>query len=231
MTFGRLERDRALKNYLKALFGTTQRQIQADLDEYLANLDAIALDMREAIRAYLAEEEGAFLSVFERINTTENRLDALRRAIEEHIYGHRLLPDTRDDILALLEGLDKIPNRMQAITREMMLQRLRIPPNLHQSVTDLTERGTQIVQVLTQTSRAFLTNPHLVRQNVQRLSQLEHEGDLVEHQALKLIFRDDSLSLAEKLQLNHFIDRLGSICDMAEDRGDEIMVWALKRLL
>jgi uncharacterized protein Yka (UPF0111/DUF47 family) len=53
----------------------------------------------------------------------------------------------------------------------------------------------------------------------------------VEHQALKLIFGDDSLELAEKLQLNHFIDRLGSICDMAEDRGDEIMIWALKRLL
>jgi predicted phosphate transport protein (TIGR00153 family) len=231
MTFGRLERDRAVKHFLKALFGTTQRQIQADLDEYLANLDAIALDMREAVRTYLAKDEGAFLSVFDRINKTENHLDALRRAIEEQIYAHRLLPDTRDDILALLEGLDKIPNRMQAITREMMLQRLRIPPNLHQSVTDLTERDTEIVQVLTQASRAFLTNPRLVRQSVQRLSQLEHEGDLVEHQALKLIFGDDSLVLAEKLQLNHFIDRLGSICDMAEDRGDEIMIWALKRLL
>ncbi len=231
MTFGPPEWDRALRNFLKDLFGAKQRQIEADLDEYLANLDAIALDMREAIRAYLAKEEGEFLSAFERINKIENRLDTLRRAIEEHIYGHRLLPDTRDDILALLEGLDKIPNRMQAITREMLLQRLRIPPNLHQSVTDLTDRGTRIVQVLTQTSRAFLNKPHLVRQSVQQLSQLEHEGDLVEHQALKLIFGDGSLELAEKLQLNHFFDRLGSICDMAEDRGDEIMIWALKRLL
>lgn len=231
MTFGPLARDRALRNYLKGLFGITQRQIEADLDEYLADLDAIALDMREAIRAYLAKEEGKFLGAFERINKMENRLDTLRRAIEEQIYGRRLLPDTRDDILALLEGLDKIPNRMQAITREMMLQRLRIPPNLHQSVIDLTERGTRIVQVLTQTSRAFLNTPHLVRQSVQQLSQLEHEGDLVEHQALKLIFGDSSLELAEKLQLNHFIDRLGSICDMAEDRGDEIMIWSLKRLL
>ena len=118
----------------------------------------------------------------------------------------------------MLEGLDKIPNRMQAITREMLLQRLRIPPNLHQSVTDLTDR-------------AFLNKPHLVRQSVQQLSQLEHEGDLVEQQALKLIFGDGSLELAEKLQLNYLIDRLGSICDMAEDRGDEIMIWALKRLL
>jgi len=220
-----------LRNFLKDLFGAKQRQIEADLDEYLANLDAIALDMRDAIRAYLAKEEGEFLSAFERINKIEHRLDTLRRAIEQQIYAHRLLPDTRDDILALLEGLDKIPNRMQAITREMLLQRLRIPPNLHQSVTDLTDRGTRIVQVLTQTSRAFLNKPHLVRQSVQQLSQMEHEGDLVEHRAVKLIFGDGSLELAEKLQLNYLIDRLGSICDMAEDRGDEIMIWALKRLL
>jgi len=64
-----------MKNYLKDLFGAKQRQIQADLDEYLANLNAIALDLREAIRAYLAKEEEEFLSAFEQINKMENRLD------------------------------------------------------------------------------------------------------------------------------------------------------------
>ncbi len=48
---------------------------------------------------------------------------------------------------------------------------------------------------------------------------------------LKLIFDDASLELAEKMQLYRFVERVGSICDMAEDLGDHIMIWAIKRLL
>jgi uncharacterized protein Yka (UPF0111/DUF47 family) len=111
------------------------------------------------------------------------------------------------------------------------LQRIRIPKSLHRSVAALADRGTQIVQVLIQTTHAFLNRPHEVRDGAKDLSHHEHEGDLIELQALKLIFDDQSLALAEQLQLYRFIERLGSICDMAEDRGDQIMIWALKRLL
>ena len=220
-----------VSHYLKYLFGNPQQKIQADLHEYLENLHAIAADMQGAIRAYLGNERDEFLRLFERINTLESRLDMLRRTIEEEIFRQRLLPDTRDDILGLLEGLDKIPNRMQAITREILLQRIRIPEGLRRSVGDLADRGTQIVQMLIQAIHAFLNRPHEVREGVKDLSRHEHEGDLIELQALKLIFEDQTLGLAEQLQLYRFIERLGSICDMAEDRGDQIMIWALKRLL
>jgi len=87
-----------MKNYLRGLFGA-QRQIQVELDDYLDNLNAIALDMRGAIGAYLNHEMGEFLRLFEQINDVEHRLDTLRREIEAEIYGRRLLPDTRGDIL------------------------------------------------------------------------------------------------------------------------------------
>ncbi len=219
-----------MKNFLKSLFGARHEQIQTELDEYLDNLNAITLDMRKAILAYLGQNMEQFLHVFERINSLENRLDMLRRNIQEKIYGHRLLPDTRDDVLTLLETVDKIPNRIQAVTREMLLQHIRIPEHLHQNLDDLADRGVQIVQVLTRVAHAFLNRPHHVREGAKQLSQHEHAGDLIEQQALKLIFEDASLELAEKMQLYHFVDRLGSICDMAEDVGDRLMIWAIKRL-
>ncbi|MFQ5846966.1 MAG: DUF47 domain-containing protein [Candidatus Methylomirabilales bacterium] len=222
---------RSITNYLRGLFGAPQRQIQIELDEYLEKLNLIAVDMREALRAYLSQDREEFLRLFGRINELENRLDTLRRDIEEQIYGQRLLPDTRDDILGLLENLDKIPNRMQSTTREITLQKMRIPEHLHAGLTELAGLGVQIVQVLIRVIHAFLHQPHDVRQVVRELSRHEHEGDAIEQDVLKLIFDDAGLGLAEKMQLYRFVERVGSICDLAEDLGDHIMISAIKRLL
>ncbi len=219
-----------IKKYLKGVFGA-QRQIQVELDEYLDSLHAITLDMRKAIEAYLNHDMGEFSRLFVQINELEHRLDRLRRDIEANIYGQRLLPDTRGDILGLLENLDKIPNRMQSTTREIKLQNPQIPERLNQSLIELADRGVQIVLVLIRVIRAFLVSPHDVKEGVKQLSDHEHEGDLIEEQAEALTFEDTSLELAHKMQLHRLIERLGSICDMAEDMGDRIMISSLKRLL
>ncbi|MEE8212464.1 MAG: DUF47 family protein [Anaerolineales bacterium] len=220
-----------IRNYFKELFGARGREIEVGLDEYLHKLNGITSDMHGAIRAYLNQNTEEFSHLFGKINEFENRLDTLRRNIEAEIYGKRLLPDTRDDVLELLENLDKIPNRIQSTIREMTLQKIRIPEGLHSSLTELAGRNVQIVQVLIRVINAFLYRPHDVRDGVKELSHQEHEGDVIEQQVLKLIFDDASLELAEKMQLYRFGERVGSICDMAEDLGDHIMIWAIKRLL
>lgn len=220
-----------IRNYFKELFGARGREIEVGLDEYLHKLNGITSDMHGAIRAYLNQDTEEFSHLFGKINEFEHQLDTLRRNIEAEIYGKRLLPDTRDDVLELLENLDKIPNRIQSTIREMTLQRIRIPEGLHSSLTELAGRNVQIVQVLIRVINAFLYRPHDVRDGVKELSHHEHEGDVIEQQVLKLIFDDASLELAEKMQLYRFGERVGSICDMAEDLGDHIMIWAIKRLL
>lgn len=220
-----------IRNYFKELFGGRGGEIEVGLDEYLHKLNGITSDMHGAIRAYLNQDTEEFSHLFGKINEFENQLDTLRRNIEAEIYGKRLLPDTRDDVLELLENLDKIPNRIQSTIREMTLQKIRIPEGLHSSLTELAGRNVQIVQVLIRVINAFLYRPHDVRDGVKELSHHEHEGDVIEQQVLKLIFDDASLELAEKMQLYRFGERVGSICDMAEDLGDHIMIWAIKRLL
>jgi predicted phosphate transport protein (TIGR00153 family) len=219
-----------MSRFFRRLLGP-QQEIQRELEEYLDHLGRIALDMRKAIGAYLDQNMEAFSGYFQGINEVENRLDTLRRNIEAKIYGQSLLPDTRGDILGLLESLDKIPNRIQALTRELGLQKVQIPQGLHESLIKLADQGAEIVKVLVLTAQAFLRNPYEVKERVEELSHREHEGDLIEHQALALTFDDTSLELAHKMQLYHLVDRLGSICDMAEDVGDRAMIASLKRLL
>lgn len=219
-----------MRKYLKEIFGA-QRFIDQELEEYFENLEAITPAMREAVKTYLSGDLEKFFPLFQQINDLENRMDALRRDIESLLYGRRLLPDTRGDILGLLENLDRIPNRIQATIRELRLQKILIPERLHGVLTTLADRGVGIVHVLVKALRAFLSNPRRVREVVKEVSRLEHEADLIEHEAVAATFDDRSLELSHKMQLRYLIDNLGSICDITEDVGDRIMICALKRLL
>jgi predicted phosphate transport protein (TIGR00153 family) len=219
-----------MKKYFVGLFGA-QNDIQNKLTEYLRQTEDMAADMEKAVGAYLKQDRDGFAELFGRINEVEHRLDMLRREIEEQIYGRRLLPDTRGDILVLLESMDKIPNRIQALTREMALQKVQVPERLHANLIKIAERDVKIVHVLTRAARAFLDKPDQVKQEAKELSYYEHEGDLIEQEAVALAFDDPHLELAHKLQLHRLIDNLGSICDIAEDVGDRLVIAALKRLL
>jgi len=219
-----------VRRFFTGLFGA-QHEIQNKLDDYLERLGAMAADLPATIAAYLNKDADLFKRLFARINETEHQLDTLRRDIEEQIYGRSLLPDTRGDILGLLEAIDKIPNRMQSLTREMALQNIRVPDTLHPSLLALADRDALIVGVLISTVRSFLDRPADVKEGAKEISRHEHEGDVIEQEAVALTFGDETVTLAHQLQLHRLIEGLGSICDIAEDVGDRLIIAALKRIL
>ncbi len=208
-----------------------EKQIQVKLEQYLDTLGQIACRLREALVAYLDQDEQSFTDLFEAINALESRLDGIRRDVEMEIYGRRLLPDTRDDVLGLLENIDKIPDRIQSVTRNLHLQRVEIPSPLKGDLKQLSDHVVEAIQILIKTTYAFLNKPAEVRDLVSQLSRLEHEADLVEERAIALAFNAPDRELAHRIQLHGFIERVGSICDLAEDVGDRLMIASLKRVL
>lgn len=187
--------------------------------------------MREALAGYLDQDVQAFTDLLEAINALENRLDGIRRDIEMEIYGRRLLPDTRDDVLGLLENIDKIPGRIQSVTRNLKLQNVEIPSPLNGDLRQLSDHIVDAIQMLIKITYAFLNKPADVRDLVSQLSRLEHEADLVEQRAIALAFDAPDLELAHRMQLQVLIERVGDICDLAEDVGDRLMIASLKRVL
>ena len=136
-----------------------EKQIQVKLEQYLDALWQIACRLREALVAYLDQDEQAFTDLLEAINALESRLDGIRRDVEMEIYGRRLLPDTRDDVLRLLENIDKIPDRIQSVTRNLQLQNVELPSLLKADLRQLSDHVVEAIQVLTKITYAFLNKP------------------------------------------------------------------------
>ncbi len=109
-----------MKKYFATLFGARQ-EIENKLADYLKLTEEMALEMRRGVEALHKQDLDGFSRIFERINEAEHRLDTLRRDVEEEIYRRRRLPDTRGDLLGLPKCVDKIPNRIEALTGELAL--------------------------------------------------------------------------------------------------------------
>ncbi|MFQ6006128.1 MAG: DUF47 domain-containing protein [Woeseia sp.] len=219
-----------MKLFSKGALGR-EKQIQEKFDLYLDGLGEIGNRLREAIASYLDQDERLFADRLEQIDAQEHQLDEIRRDIEMQIYGRRLLPDTRDDVLRLLERLDNIPDRIQSVARSLMLQRAEIPASVKSDLRQLTNRIVEAIRILIDVTCAFLDRPAEVRKLAGELSEIEHQADLVEHRAVALAFDAPDRELAHKLQLEGLIGRLGSVCDQAEDIGDRLVIASLKRVL
>jgi predicted phosphate transport protein (TIGR00153 family) len=208
-----------------------EKRIQEMFDDYLDGLASIGLALRDGLESYLLHEDQSFEEQLGRINALEGHLDEIRRSIEMEIYSRRLLPDTRGDVLSLLESVDKIPNRIQSVARNLKLQHAELPGLIGEDLIRLAGHIVDAIKTVIGISRAFLERPAEVQDLVTRLQSTEHEADVVEQRAIAAVFDAADPELAHKLQLQGLIERIGSVCDLAEDVGDRMMIASIKRVM
>ena len=101
-----------MKNKLK-LF-SRNRELEAEIEEFLDNISESALLYRMALVIYF--QEGAndtFEEKLQHVCDIETRNDILRRKIETKLYQQTLIPDSRSDVLGLLENLDQVLGQIE----------------------------------------------------------------------------------------------------------------------
>lgn len=100
---------RELTLMFKFIF-SKEKQAQEALLQYLDVLKAAHENFQKAMEVYI--EKGLcedFSYMLEQTHKWESRADDIRYAIENVMYEKALLPESRGDILGLLESIDELP--------------------------------------------------------------------------------------------------------------------------
>jgi len=212
------------------LFGRTRRLI-GEIDDFLTQLSESAMTFREAIRTYLAQ--GASERFHERlaqVSNSESQADELRRNIQRDMYAETLMPDARGDILSLLESLDEIINRLEETLWYFSSEQPQIPEDLREEYDNLLTPTVDCVEALALAARAFFRDAEAVNDHLHKVHYYEKEADQVIGRLKSDIFSRD-LSLAEKIHLRFFAERIVWISDMSEDVADQLSIFAIKRAM
>ena len=213
-----------------ALFSRT-KALEAEIEEFLGKLSQSALTFQTAISVYLQHgASGEFQGMVQELGELESRDDALRRSIETQLYRQTLIPESRGDVLGLLETLDKVHGLMEGGLYALSIEKPAIPENLVPLFQDLTTAAVNAADHLILASRAFFTNIDDVSDHLREVMRYEKDADKISTELKRTLFESD-LDLSEKLHLKSFVEYIDDVADGAEDVADRLGIYTIKRAI
>ena len=224
--------ERARKVDPDVFFKSKQKHIQEQLDQYCETA-ARCVDLCEAALKRYCEDDD--LEQLDRdvteIHQAESDADDIRREIENVMYAKALFPESRGDILGLLEAMDRVPNRAESAIRMIANHYIRVPNHLHAKFLELMDVCSQTVDAMMDAVGKVFRDYTGATSVVGRIDELESHADGLEAALHRHIFADDSLSDLDKILLGRLTESVSSISDRAEAVGDRIRIITVKRTL
>ncbi|MFZ0391966.1 MAG: DUF47 family protein [Calditrichia bacterium] len=204
------------------------KELEAQMDEYLDLVERGSLLFRQGLKYYLEQRSDEFRQRLEDLRNMESKADSLRRQIENRLYVHTLIPESRGDVLGLLESTDRILNKSDETLREFWLQKPKIDEKLHLYFNELAEAAGNAVEQMIRAIRAYFRNTEEVRDYISKVLFFEKEADKISEKIKKLVFESEE-HLSIKLHLRDFVMNIDAIADGAEDVCDRLAIAAIKR--
>ena len=166
----------------------------------------------------------------QKVSSAESQADDLRDKIEFKLYRKALMPESRGDILGLVESIDRIPNWAEELTYDIYLQRVQFPENLLEKFRQLTEMNVECYHLLHKAVEALFTDIDTVFELTKKVDKKESEIDKLEHELIREVF-----DIEERLSYQNLLHRIvRSICDISdktENAGDRLTIVAIKKVI
>jgi predicted phosphate transport protein (TIGR00153 family) len=201
------------------------------IDDFLDNVSESGLLFKLGVDSYLKSNVESFEKKLEDITQTENQGDSLRRSLEEQIYMQTLIPESRGDVLELLENMDGLLDRFKGAMWRFEIEYPAIPAEMHNDFKELVECVVDAVEAMVRSTRAFFKDIAAVADHMHKVSYWEKQSDKISTRLQRNIFRQNELQLSHKLQLRDFVIHVDQIADQAEDVADKLSIYVIKRSL
>jgi predicted phosphate transport protein (TIGR00153 family) len=202
--------------------------LRQQLTLYVEKARAVAETFRDGLRHYREQGLGD-LEQFARVShRDESECDRVRREVERDLFAKSLLPESREDVMALLEHMDLVVNQLEDVLRQITLQRIELPDPFRDDYAALGEGCYEAaVALLAQATCALASDPR-TRDLGDAVKACESRVDQVEQQLVAALFASD-LDLAHKLHFRDLVTMTAASSDLAEDAANLLTVFALKR--
>jgi len=207
------------------------RELQARLDEYLNLAHRTVQFFAEAVEFSLAQGLNEHFEVLcRRCHQEESNADDVRRQIELDLFEKSLLPESREDLLGILEQLDRIPGQADAVLIMFLTQRTVLRPCLHPELRELLRVAVETSRLTIEAARDCFGPMSQIREYARLIDNNESLGDRLEQELISRLFAEP-ISAGEKLLEKEFVVAIGHLCDLCEHSKDQLMIWSVKRQL
>lgn len=214
-----------------SLFFNQTSQIEGDIESLLDNISNSIMIFSQAIKNYLNDETDIFLKRMKEVKKLESAVDELRRQIRYKLYTKMLIPESRGDMLSLLETIDNVIDTTEEVLVQFEIQNPRFPKVLNKDVMELVEASCKAADFTVLAARSYIKNSDMINDYINKTYFYEHEADRVENRIKRLLFSSDDIvsDLAEKMHISKFVELISKLADDGQDVCERLSVATIKR--
>ncbi len=206
-----------------------EKQVEQLVYQYLDNLKMAQENFQKATNVYLEKgicEDLDFLT--EQTHKVESKADDIRNEIETMMYAKALIPESRGDILGLLEAIDQIPGLFERVLYIIQTQRLNTPDFLVVDMKELIRVSLECCDLVIKQVEALFRKSEDIKPEVLTIDANESHCDHIERRIITKIF-DSDLDPFQKLQLKELGIQIGEISDQTDRVSRRLYIISIKR--
>ena len=213
-----------------ALLTSKAKTLQLDMDRYFEFIDEGAMLLEEGFAKYIDGNFELFEEKITQIDRAEHEADVLRRHIKNRLYIEMLIPDSRGDVLALLETLDNVLDSTKHVAISICIEKPDIKDFLKEDFLELTRTTVNTVRELTLAVRAFFRQNFRVSEHLDKVHFWESENDKIEERIKRKAFASEEITqFSKKVHMRYFAERISKIADESEQVAERLAVYSIKR--
>jgi len=205
------------------------KELLARLEEYLSLASNSINLFSEAFSHVLKKGINEHFEILaRRVHQEESNADDVRRQIELDLYEKSLMPESREDLLEIIEILDRVPNRAESILNMFITQKTKILPEIKKDMKELVKLSLETFAYSIDATRDCFGKMEKIKEFNRLIDNNESIGDRLERKMIQKIFAA-KLDPGDKLIQKEFVLELGAICDLCERVKDRLVICSVKR--
>jgi len=175
---------------MSILFNKT-KALEKKIDDYLDLVIKGAFLFRLGVKYYMNGELDELENRINSINECESDADKLRRDIESNLYTETLIPESRGDVLGLLEACDRVLNMTAESLNQFYTELPYFLPEVKEHYISLSEVTMGAVDEMVSAVRAYFKDVTNIRDYIRKVQLSESESDKIARKIKHTVFRTD----------------------------------------
>ncbi|MGM0596699.1 MAG: DUF47 domain-containing protein [Myxococcota bacterium] len=212
------------------LFWKKTKSINEMIENYMEAVDHCIKAFQEGIYYYLEHHHDKdYQKLACDAHKFESGADDIRREIEHKLYGEALLPESRGDILGMIESIDRIPSVAEDCLSMLDVEQPKIPKFMIEYLKELVEINVEAYFLIRKAVHYINKNPKETLYINKEIDVKESRSDDLEEKIAREIFASEELELSEKMQLKAIPVKIGDLSDRCQNSVDRMSLVAIKR--
>jgi len=214
-----------------SIFKRRKNAIYSMIDKYISKIYESIHFFNKTMEVYFQEGiSKEFVELIEKTHHSESTADDIRREIEISFYEKSLIPESRADILGLIELIDKVFNKAQSVLYQIETEHLIIPKEFHNEFKELIGINIEAYNNAIEGFKTLFTNINKVVMWVKRVDIQESASDRKERNLIRKIFKT-KMETGEKILFKELVIEIGRISDLSEEATDFLSIIAVKKMI